>query len=785
MHNSIPVISHPLIRENSIDERAYQTNITMSAIRGGNTLVVLPTGLGKTIIAIMEIAEVLYRKGGRILFLAPTKPLVEQHVKLIKSLMSINSEKVIAFTGEVKKSKRKEMWDSADIIVSTPQVIQNDLISGSVSLNDVSLLIFDEAHRAVGNYAYVYIATEYRKKSDHLILGITASPGGDEEKILEIIENLGIENVEIRTEEDEDVRPYVKGFKIRTIELPMPEELKVMYSKLRELRDSVISELHKFGLFITIRKVSRKDLIAGQKRIQASIIDGKKEFYQAAMLVNMAIKIDYALEYLETQGFESCYNYLMKLIEEGNSKGGAKASRVLIRHQKFIDVIKIARELERHINKMNNPKIQALRTIIQKRMEDSPASKIIVFTHYRNTSQLVVDKLSSLQGVRAIRFVGQARKGKDKGLNQKEQTNIIQKFRNGEYNVLVATSVAEEGIDIPATDMVIFYEPVPSEIRAIQRRGRTGRTSMGKVIILSTKGTRDTAYLWSSRNKEKKMKNELLWLRTFLNDRVKSSNRIIFNDVLEEKPTEKNHPEKIKYKIGDTGTGTNSKTKGQLTLIEFEQGEIEKPKIYVDNREFRSEVVKILSQEYRLIPSQLEIGDYVLSDRLAIERKATNDFLESMRDGRLFEQVKNLRNAYSRPVIIIEGETLFTRGFHMNSIYGAIASILADFGMPVIFTHNAKETAKLIGILAKREHGKGGELSLRKSRGAMTDEERQRFIIESLPGVSATLSQRLLEYFGSVRDVIDADVSSMIKVKGIGRKIAEEIYDIVTKKYKR
>ncbi|AGB05275.1 ERCC4-like helicase [Aciduliprofundum sp. MAR08-339] len=748
-------ISHPLLRDNTVEKREYQVKIAESALKG-NTLVVLPTGLGKTIIAILVLVEVLNKKGGKILFLAPTKPLVEQHARTVKNLTKI--ENLAVLTGDVGKKKRRGMIKDADIIIATPQVIQNDVISGDINLRDFSLIIFDEAHRAVGNYAYVYIAKKYREsRTDHLILGITASPGGDEEKIMEIIENLGVENVEIRTEEDPDVKRYVKGFQIRWVELPMPSEIKELYTKLKELYNSIITELRKFGLFVTVRKPTRSDVLRAQKIAQQEIREGKTEFYQAAMLITMAIKIDYALEYLETQGFESCYNYLMRIIEEGNSKGGSKAARTLVRDERFIEIIRVARRISERMDKMDNPKLNALKTIVRKEIAANPEIRIIVFTHFRETAQIVADSLNEVPNVRAIRFVGQASKGEDRGLKQREQVEIVERFKRGEYNVLVATSVAEEGLDIPATDLVIFYEPVPSEIRSIQRRGRTGRTRLGKVIILTIKGTRDVAYLWSSRNKEKKMKNELLWLRALLSEKMKDVRK---REIFEER----------------------KEKKGQLRLFDFEE---DKPELYVDTREFRSDVVKHLSEKYRIVPRQLEIGDYLISDRMIVERKRVDDFLESLKDGRLFSQILEMRRNYPIPILIIEGESLFIRGFHENAIYGALASIIADYQVPIVFTKDARETAKFIDSLVKREYSEKREVAVRKEKRPMSDEERQRYIVESLPNVSAKLSQRLLEHFGSVRNVINAEVGDLIKVKGIGRKTAEEIYEIVNKKYEK
>src|SRR5437016_265200 len=149
-----------------------------------------------------------------------------------------------------------------------------------------------------------------------------------------------------------------------------------------------------------------------------------------------------------------------------------------------------------------------------------PESKVIVFAHYRETADRVTQELARIPGLRPVRFVGQASHGKDIGLSQKEQVEILEKFKAVEVNVIVATSIGEEGLDIPQVDLVVFYEPVPSEIRTIQRRGRTGRSAAGRVIMLVTKDTRDEAYLYSARRKERKMHVELDRLRKELKQKI-------------------------------------------------------------------------------------------------------------------------------------------------------------------------------------------------------------------------------------------------------------------------
>ena len=149
-------VTHELLRRGAVEERAYQVNIARACLER-STLVVLPTGMGKTVVAAMVIAEVLRRKGGKVLFLAPTKPLVEQHAASLRKVLVV--DRVALFTGEATSPEERELlWRENKIIVSTPQVIRNDVRAERISLDEVSLVVFDEAHRAVGDYAYVDVA---------------------------------------------------------------------------------------------------------------------------------------------------------------------------------------------------------------------------------------------------------------------------------------------------------------------------------------------------------------------------------------------------------------------------------------------------------------------------------------------------------------------------------------------------------------------------------------------------------------------------------------------------
>ncbi|MFQ5908098.1 MAG: DEAD/DEAH box helicase, partial [Thermoplasmata archaeon] len=213
------LLANPLLEPADLEDRAYQVNIARSSLER-STLVVLPTGMGKTVVALLVLAERLRQGAGRVLFLAPTKPLVEQHAAFLRERLRADIE-VGVLTGEVAPVDREWTWMHDDVIVSTPQVVRNDLKYQRAELEGFGLLIFDEAHRAVGDYAYVQVGAAYKAEAG-LVMGITASPGSDPERILEVARNLGIEGVEIRTEFDPDVVNYIHDVKMERVSVSLP-----------------------------------------------------------------------------------------------------------------------------------------------------------------------------------------------------------------------------------------------------------------------------------------------------------------------------------------------------------------------------------------------------------------------------------------------------------------------------------------------------------------------------------------------------------------------------------
>lgn len=491
-----------LFKENVAEPREYQKVIAETASKK-NTLVVLPTGMGKTLIAVLVgVGRLEKHPESKILITAPTRPLNAQHKKRFEQFTTIDPEEIILITGKINPEEREQLYKKAKVVVATPQTIKNDLSKERLNLENFSFVTFDEAHRCVKDYAYNYVAKKYREQALHpLILGLTASPGATLEKIDEIKSNLFIEAVEVRTEADEDVEFYVKPIEREEIYVDFPEEFQMIKGLLEEcLKDDIfwLKEHH----FLSNYRPSKKQLLMLQKKIGSRYMEGAKNYSLIWTMIRLAesIKLEHAIELLETQGVSSLHEYLKKL--ESSKK---RTDKRLISNPRMVQVCKMVEDLQKR--EVDHPKLEKLIEIVKIFVQEKPDVKIIVFANYRFT----VDKINQLlreNGIKSEILIGQATKEK-KGLTQQEQIDVLKKFSEKEFNVLIGTSVSEEGLDVPAVDFAILYEPVPSEIRSIQRRGRVGRQMAGKIIFLITKKTRDEAYYWTAFNKEKRMRGIL------------------------------------------------------------------------------------------------------------------------------------------------------------------------------------------------------------------------------------------------------------------------------------
>ena len=724
--------------------RLYQETIFGNA-NLKNTLIVLPTGLGKTNIFLMLAAQRLKQfPNSKIVLLGPTRPLIEQYKDVFKKNLEIEEDKMQVFTGHVSPQKRKEKWDNAKIIFSTPQGLENDIISNRISIKNVSLIGFDEAHRAVGDYSYVYIAKKYNEYANYpRIVGMTASPGSESEKIEEVIKNLYIEDIQVRSDESGDVREYIKEVKTRWIEIEFPNEFKKLHKYLTNCLASKIETINQFGTLGNISKnPSRKELLDLQASLQGEMAQGNKDFgvLKSLSLAAEAMKVQHALELIETQTLQSLNTYLEDINRQSYTTK-TKAVQNLAKDENFKSAIVVARKLIQF--EKEHPKIKKLKEILRENLS-IPGYKIIVFSQYRDTGKQLVEELNSLKEIKAELFIGQAKK-KNTGYTQKEQIEILNKFREGEFNVLVSSSVGEEGLDVPQVDLVVFYEPIPSAIRQIQRKGRTGRQEKGEVIVLYTKGTIDEAYRWSAQHKEKRMYRLL--------ENVK--NKLAFKSY--EKKVIKQKKEKQDFVI------------------------------YADYREKGNRVLKELDNNgVKLKLEKLEHGDYLLSSRCAVEFKTIEDFVDSLIDGRLMEQVKDLKSIYEKPVVVVEGnqDIYSVRNVNPNAIRGMIAAITVSFGVPVLYTKSKNDTAQmLISIAAREQDITEKDFSRHPQKSTSSTKEMQEYLVSAIPGVGPGLAKNMLREFGSVEQIINAKAEELQKVESIGKIKAKKIREIVESKY--
>ena len=730
--------------------RLYQETVFATAAEK-NTLVVLPTGMGKTQVALLLAAHRLKQfPKSKILIVAPTKPLVEQIMNVFKKYLDFPEDKITMFTGYVKPDKRQELWDKCQVIVSTPQTIENDVMGGKLKLEKVCLLVVDEAHRAVGDYSYTWLAKQYEKLAKYpRILALTASPGSDLEKINEVLTNLFIEEVEVRTDQDPDVKPYVQEVDLRWVEVELPEEFKQVQKYLKDCFKIKLKEIENFGYVgdHNLNLENKIDILRLQGHLQAEIAQGNRDFsvLKSLSLAAEAMKVQHAIELLETQGINSLKVYLEDINGQARTSK-TKAVQNLVKDLYFRSALIKTRSMS-DLN-VEHPKLIELKKYLHEKISliNKKKYKAMIFSQYRDTCENIVNVLKEM-GITSKLFVGQANK-RQKGLSQKKQLEMLDEFRNGDFQILVSSSVGEEGLDIPQVDEVIFYEPIPSAIRQIQRRGRTGRQEKGKVTIFVTKDTRDVGYRWSAHHKEKRMYRVL---------------------------------KDVKRNLAFANIKKSNET---LTKYVGEKPDI---KIYIDHREKSNPVLKeLIELGVSINLEKLDTADFILSSNVCVEFKNQEDFVDSLMDGRLFAQLKAMKSNFLKPVILVEGsrDLYSIRNLHPNSIRGMLSSIAVDFSVPIIYSRTFKESAALLVAMANREQDKTGKnFSYHGARKPMGYKEQQEYLVSSLPGVGPSLAKELLKKFGSVGKIINASEDELKEVDMLGDKKAKQMKEIVGKEY--
>ncbi|MCK5390244.1 MAG: DEAD/DEAH box helicase, partial [Candidatus Thorarchaeota archaeon] len=465
-----------------MDYRSYQVNLADTAARQ-STMIVLSTGLGKTVIAALVTAKRLFEiPDSKVLFLAPSRPLVDQQARYLKRVLDLDENLVVCLTGQDSPESRKTSWHDARVIIMTPQALQNDLIQSSYDLSEVSLIVFDEAHRGVGNYAYTFVAELYERDGKNVrSLGLTASPGHQAEHIKTVCENLRLPHVEVRSETSKDVKEYIVSVDSEVHYIRLPPEIEVLrdilYSIMNDYREPVVE--HGFKL-PEGRRLTRNEILRTQRAVRKEIgtyTKPPRNLFLVIRNLTALMRTVHLLEFVGTQGLMPTQRYIQGIREEIRNKKTSKGVQDLVTKSEF-------QQFESLLNALiakghRHPKADSLLEIVSDQLSVNLDSRILIFTRFRDTAVEVTETLDQLEDARVSRFVGQSSRGSDKGFSQKKQVEVLEGFRNNEFNILVATQVGEEGLDIPECNLVIFYDCVPSVVPYIQRKGRTGRRAPG------------------------------------------------------------------------------------------------------------------------------------------------------------------------------------------------------------------------------------------------------------------------------------------------------------------
>ncbi|GAB7091608.1 DEAD/DEAH box helicase [Halorubrum luteum] len=784
-------VDGPLLVDGVLQRRQYQLRLAESAL-DDHTLVCLPTGLGKTTVSLLVTAERLHETGGTALFLAPTKPLVQQHAEFYREALAIPDEEIVVFTGDVRPDDRGALWADARVVIATPQVVENDLVGSRISLRDVTHLTFDECHRATGDYAYVYIADRYHADAaDPLVTGMSASPGGDTEEIETVCENLGLRNVEVMTEADADVDEYTHDTDVRWEQIELPNEVLEIRDALNEVITDRLEKLKSLGVTNTTNPdLSQRDLNEMRGKLKRMMDNDQSEGYKGMSTHAEVMKLRRAVELVETQSVESVRRYFERQRNAARSSGASKASQRMIADPTVREAMRKAESFDGL-----HPKFSQARILLAETLGINGGERAILFTESRDTAEALVEFLSSSFDVR--KFVGQGDKEGSDGMSQTQQQETLDAFRAGEFEVLVSTSVAEEGLDVPEVDLVCFYEPVPTAIRSIQRKGRTGRQAKGQVVVLMAEDTRDEAFFWISRRREKKMEQELSALKE-ATDEIEASvsgegqaDLEAFADEDDESPAVAADDAATDHGSGDAATEADGEAadetddNGIVATAGIEDG----VEIVIDQRELDSSIAKELSKREGHVTrlETLAVGDYVLSDRVAVERKSAADFVDSMLDAdrSMFEQIGELSRAYARPVLVVEGTNLYgQRDIDPNAIRGALASLAVDFGISVLRTEDETDTTELLATVARREQEtRDREVSVHGEKTTKTKAEQQEYVVSSIADIGPVTARSLLEQFGSVEAVMTASKEDLLDVDGVGSVTAERIREVVGSEY--
>lgn len=528
-HHSLNYLNtHSYLYPSNLEIRDYQVNIVHQALFT-NVLCALPTGLGKTFIASTVMFN-WYRwtTTAKIIFMAPTRPLVAQQIEACLGITGLprHDASVLVSDGPLTPAAREEEWKTKRVFFATPQTVQNDLKSGKLDPKSIVCLVIDEAHRATGNHAYVDVVNFISRLNDSFrILALTATPSGKVEGVQEVIKNLKISRAEIRTETSIDIQKYVFKRNINRVKVEETDDQKIILGHLGDAVAPLLLEMNQTKVYYVTdpQNITQFGVLKALKDFNGSLAGRSQSplVFKVRAIMSLLIKMGHAIHLLKIHGIRQFYEYMEAMKTEaltgnnGKKKKPGKYFAQLLASEGFISCLETCKSLisggrgnSSQVYYLGHPKLEEMVDIVNDFFlkESRKDSRAIIFAEYRESAAEIVRVLEYYCPVaKANLFIGQAASGREKdveatdkdktshekmkvgGMRQKEQCRVVEAFKSGELNTLVATSIGEEGLDIGQVDLIICYDQSKSPIRILQRMGRTGRKREGNIYMLMTK----------------------------------------------------------------------------------------------------------------------------------------------------------------------------------------------------------------------------------------------------------------------------------------------------------
>ncbi|RAL12109.1 3'-5' DNA helicase [Aspergillus homomorphus CBS 101889] len=503
--------------------RDYQFNIAQKGLFH-NLLVALPTGLGKTFIAATIMLNWLrWTQEAQIIFVAPTKPLVAQQIDACFQIAGIPRSQTTMLTGEAAPGIRAEEWKTKRVFFMTPQTLINDLKTGIADPKRIVLLVVDEAHRATGGYAYVEVVKFLRRYNQSFrVLALTATPGSTVEAVQAVIDGLDISRVEIRTEQSLDIREYVHAKDIEVQTFQNSEEMVMCMDLLTKTLQPLVDQLRSLNAYWGRDPMGLTAFGLTKARQQWMMSDvGRNAHFGLKGKVNaiftVLASLAHGIDLLKYHGITPFYRHLAHFQSNTDGQKGGKYQRQVVQDESFKKLMSHLQPWTKNPEFIGHPKLEYLKQVVLNHFMDAgegagaaaadqakPATRVMIFVHFRDSAEEVTRVLKRYEPmIRPHVFVGQSSAKGSEGMNQKAQLGIVQKFKSGTYNTIVATSIGEEGLDIGEVDLIVCYDSSASPIRMLQRMGRTGRKRAGNIVLLLMQGKEEESYIKAKDNYEK------------------------------------------------------------------------------------------------------------------------------------------------------------------------------------------------------------------------------------------------------------------------------------------